>query len=296
MSADHVQHTAAKQGRSGYRKLSKGGTSILGIKLKRSGSVLGLKLKKKKRADRTLFCRYELKYRITEAQACAAAEFVRHYLHVDRYCKLQPDGQYPISSLYLDSEQLTLCRETIAGKKNRFKLRVRGYSDEPDSSRFFEIKRRINNVILKSRARVTDAEVATLIAGERPRHQGDNKDERALKQFQLYIRSLNAKPMVNVRYMRQAFEGDSDNRVRVTFDRQLYYKITHLSKVELNGTGWQKIPMNFVILEIKFTANYPAWLSRMIKTFNFKQTAMSKYVASIKQSCHAGFNAPRLTL
>ena len=69
--------------------------------------------------DTMLSCRYELKYRIGEAKARALAAYVREYLPQDRYAQLRPDGQYPITSLYLDSNQLTLCRETLEKKKTR---------------------------------------------------------------------------------------------------------------------------------------------------------------------------------
>ena len=72
---------------------------------------------------------------------------------------------YPIVSLYIDSPELQLCRESLTGQKNRFKLRVRSYTDEPEYPQFFEIKRRINQVIMKSRARVTDADVPNLLGG-----------------------------------------------------------------------------------------------------------------------------------
>lgn len=269
-------------------------SSVFGLKLKKSATALGVKLKKKKAADTTLFCRYELKYRITEAQAAVVKNYLRPYLPMDRYSKLQPNGQYPISSLYLDSNRLTLCRETLTGKKNRFKLRVRTYSDDPSVPRFFEIKRRINTVILKSRVRVPDNAVSPLLACQNPHLDLDSKDEKSLRQFQLYVSSLGARPMVLVKYMREAYEGDSDNRVRVTFDRQLCYKVTHEPKVEVNGPGWQRMPIGFVVLEIKFTSRYPAWLSRMVKTISLPQSAMSKYASSIQQSCLMGFCAPEI--
>ncbi|MHC4168693.1 MAG: VTC domain-containing protein, partial [Planctomycetota bacterium] len=115
--------------------------------------------------DRTLACRYELKYHITETQAAAIAEFIKPFVQLDRYCKLQPSRDYPIVSLYLDSAGLQLCRESLTGHKNRFKLRIRSYTDEPEYPRFFEIKRRMNTIIIKSRARVMEPDVETLLAG-----------------------------------------------------------------------------------------------------------------------------------
>ena len=269
------------------------GSSKLALKLKKRASAAGARLHRKN-IDNMFSCRYELKYRISEARARALAQFIKPYLHRDRYAKLQVDGTYPIVSLYFDSDTFNLARETIEGKKNRFKLRIRSYSDDEQAPRFFEIKRRIDRIILKSRARVRQKDVEALATRKSLILPADCSDEKTLRQFQLYMHSLNAKPLVRVRYMREAFEGDSDNRVRITFDRRLSYKITRDPEVIFAGNGWRRVAMEFVILEIKFTARYPAWLSQMVKTFDLKQTAMSKYVESVKQSCSMGFCSPRI--
>jgi hypothetical protein len=248
--------------------------------------------------DRVLSCRHELKYHVSESKAEAIAQFVKPYVQVDRYCKLQRSGDYPIVSLYLDSEDMQLCRESLRGHKNRYKLRIRSYTDEPDYPRFFEIKRRINTIIVKSRARVMDRDVPTLLEGLPLPPQNYTADMKTINQFQSYMNDIRAKPAVLVRYMRQAYEGDSQNRVRVTFDRELAYNITSLAKVRLGGGGWQLNPYTVggVILEVKFTDCYPAWLSQMVKYFNLRQQSISKYASSIEESCLLRFCAPQLTV
>jgi len=242
--------------------------------------------------DSVISRRYELKYRICESKAEAIKQFIKPYVQPDPYCKLQRAGTYPIVSLYLDSDDLQLCRQSLTGQKNRFKLRIRSYTDEPGYPRFFEIKRRIDNVIVKSRAPVSDHEVATLVArrgGSLPLQDHNyTTDRETLKQFQLYVNSINAKPIILIRYTRQAYEGDSENRLRVTFDRQLAYNITDVPGVTLNGRGWQHSFLGGVILEIKFTDRYPAWLNRMVKYFDLRQESMSKYATSIKEACSLG--------
>jgi hypothetical protein len=248
--------------------------------------------------DRTLACRHELKYHIGESEAEAISQYIKPYLQMDRYSKLQRSGDYPIVSLYLDSPGLRLCKESLRGHKNRFKLRIRSYTDEPDYPRFFEIKRRINTIIMKSRARVMDRDVQTLLAGLPLPPQNYTADVGTINQFQFYMKNIEAKPAVLVRYMRQAYEGDSENRVRVTFDRQLAYCVTSVPQVRLGGGGWQQnsYTLGGVILEIKFTDRYPAWLSGMAKYFNLRQQSISKYASSIEESCALRFCAPELTV
>jgi len=243
-----------------------------------------------KLVDRSLFCRHEIKYRIYESQAAKVEEFIRPYLQLDRYSKLRRDRQYPIVSLYLDSDDLLLCRQTLRGHKNRFKLRIRSYTDEPGYPRFFEIKRRLNTIIIKNRARVRDEDVATLLSGSSLPPQEYSTDEETLSQFQFYMKSINAKPQVLIRYKRQAYEDTSHNRVRVTFDRELCYNVTRSPKVLLNSQGWQHHPISMggVILEIKFTARFPVWLARMVGCLNLRQDSFSKYATSVMNASTLG--------
>jgi len=247
-------------------------------------------------ADRTLGCRYELKYRINESKAQAITQFMRPYISLDHYSRLQPDKSYPIVSLYLDSANLHLCRQTMEGSKNRFKLRIRSYTDDVSYPRFFEIKRRMNTIIIKSRARVMNEDVNTLLSGSAPSVQLYGEDEETLRQFQFYVNSIAARPTVRVRYMRQAYEGDSENRVRITFDRQLAYNLSAEATVGMGGPGWKYHPTHDVILEIKFTDCYPAWLSRMVKCFNLRSRSVSKYVSSVLDSSLVGYCGPRLSV
>jgi hypothetical protein len=244
--------------------------------------------------DRVMGCRYELKYVISEAKAEALTQFIKPYLQLDRYGKLQRGGDYPIVSLYIDSNDMRLCKDTLEGRKNRFKLRIRSYTDEPDYPRFFEIKRRIDTVILKSRARVMDRDVPALLAGLPLPPQNYSADIDTINQFQLYMNSIKAKPKILVRYMRRAYEGDSETRVRVTFDSKLCYCATDAPEVRLSGRGWQRnsITEGGVILEIKFTNRYPAWLSEMAEYFDLLQRPVSKYATSVTEACALGFCAP----
>ncbi|MHC5060306.1 MAG: VTC domain-containing protein [Planctomycetota bacterium] len=270
--------------------------ATVAVKSKRSKSILS---KPSKIAPaKNLFCRYELKYRIDESKARAIEQFIKPYIHMDRYSKLRSDsgGAYPIVSLYLDSQDFRFCRESMTGKKNRVKLRIRSYDDDTSTPYFFEIKRRLNNVIIKSRARVNYNDMAALMAARSVGPQKYKADEQTLRQFQLYMNYINARPAILIRYMRKAYEDDSDNRVRVTFDRLLRHNVTSEPVVRFGGMGWQQHKQRGVVLELKFTARYPAWLSGMVKCFNLRQESMSKYASSVQHACLMGFCAPQVSV
>lgn len=111
--------------------------------------------------------RLELKYQISPELALAVRDFVGSYLEIDEFGATRPNLSYPVHSLYLDSPDLATYRHTINGNKNRFKLRLRFYENRPGASVYFEIKRRMNNAILKQRARALRREAVERVLGGR---------------------------------------------------------------------------------------------------------------------------------
>jgi hypothetical protein len=238
--------------------------------------------------------RYELKYRIPESLAQKIKGYVGAFLGPDPYTRRWANGQYPICSLYFDSNRFDLYRETELDKCNRFKLRIRGYDDNPDSPVFFEIKRKFNGIIYKSRAKAGKHEITEILKGHFLPAGATEADRTTLKQFVHYTHCLSARPIALIQYKREAYEGRTDTRVRVTFDRQLRYVSTDEPVFRMNGQGWKKLPIDFVILEIKFTEYFPAWLVDMTKTFNLNRQSMSKYGNTVKQLAPAGIIIPAL--
>ena len=240
--------------------------------------------------------RFELKYHINESTATGIVQYISSYMHLDKYCILRLNGCYPIVSLYLDSPDLHLCRESTTGIKNRFKLRIRSYTDDPAYPRFLEIKRRLNSIIVKSRMRIMDNDIKTLFTSRFVPGQSNITEELAVNQFRLYFDSIRARPVVLIRYMRQAYEDDFHNRLRITFDRQLAYKITNLPEVKLGGNGWRRhsYTVGGVVMEIKFNGHYPLWLNRMVRHFDLRQVSISKYASSVQDSCLLEFCAPEI--
>jgi len=239
--------------------------------------------------DKTMWFRHELKYRVSETQAAAIMEYIRPHMRPDAH---SADGVYSLASLYLDSADLRFCHESLDGTKNRYKLRIRSYSDGPDKPCFFEIKRRINRTIVKSRARVAQRDVAALLKGT-PRSSSRVADDRGnLEQFLYYQRRVGAGPVMRVGYLRRAFESNLDEYVRVTFDRQLRLNVTYTPTVGLGGAGWYRDPRPGVILEVKFTGRCPMWLSRMSRVFGLQQKSISKYTILVRRACELRFQSP----
>src|SRR5260221_5198966 len=208
------------------------------------------------RVDRMQQSRFEFKYFVREYPAERVRDFVRFYLAMDEFGVGKPNYSYPVTSLYLDSDNLEIYWRTVNGDKNRFKLRLRYYSDNPDTPVFFEIKRRMKDVILKQRGGVRQSAVPLLLMGHLPEDKHmitkDPGSLVAVQRFQALMLELQAKPKSHIFYQREAYVADNDE-VRVTMDREVY--------AEPNLTPTIKVKMEkpvhsyagFVILELKFT-------------------------------------------
>jgi len=230
--------------------------------------------------------RYELKYHVNEAKAFRIRDFVRGYLEIDEYSALQPDRSYPTLSLYLDSDGLETYWCAINGDRNRFKLRLRYYDDEPDTPVFFEIKRREDNVILKERGGVRKDAVRWLLAGHMPerRHMlnpNDNEAFVAVQRFCHLSLQLNARPKMHVAYLREAYENPNHNNVRLTMDRQVESQPNPRPRLIAKSPKPHLVFGKTVILELKFTARHPKWFRDLVETFHCVQAGAAKYSEGI---------------
>mgnify|MGYP000200464844 CR=1 FL=1 len=237
--------------------------------------------------DRYQMQRLECKYLISERQALLVREFVRNHLELDEYGVNQPDCSYTIHSLYLDSDDLRTYWDTINGNKNRFKLRLRYYSAAPDAPVFFEIKRRVNDAILKQRGGVHRHAVPLLLAGQLPgpEHLLNNQPKHlvALQRFCQLMLDLRASPKAHVCYRREAWISTHDNSARVTMDRAVLVAPEFTARLGLELDGPVRPFGNQVILELKFTGRFPRWFQDLVETFGLFRTTAAKYVDGLTE-------------
>jgi len=231
--------------------------------------------------DRTLSSRFELKYWLHPSQVRVVREAIGPFVQPDQFARLGRDNSYPISSLYLDTRAHDLYRTTVEGHKDRFKLRIRAYSDEPGTPVYLEIKRRANQVVRKVRARASRTEVQALLGGGSMKLE--NADEGAAE-FINEMRRLDAASVIRVRYKREAYESTGRDPVRITFDSDVMFKPTHDGDLSLGGTGWSTTPTEGVILEVKFTDNCPHWIVAMVGQLDLTSLSIPKYVLSLSRS------------
>jgi len=230
--------------------------------------------------------RFELKYLISEETALKVRDFVRCYLNMDEFGVGQPNYSYPVHSLYLDSDELTIYWRTINGDKNRYKLRLRYYSTNPDTPVFFEIKRRMKDCILKQRGAVRHSAVPMLLAGHLPDASclvsKSPSNLVAIQRFCELMMSVYAKPKVHIYYKREAYVSD-DDEVRITMDRDVYAEVNLDRSIKTHLTKPVESYVKQVILELKFTNRFPNWFRELVRVFNTMQCGAAKYVSSVNE-------------
>ncbi len=235
--------------------------------------------------DKLQASRFELKYIIQEDTALKIRDYVQAYLELDEYGVGKPNYSYPVHSLYIDSDDLNLYWTTINGAKNRFKLRIRFYNNNPDTPVFFEIKRRMNNCILKKRGGVRRDAVPYLLAGHMPEPRfmvsKEPKNFFAVQDFCRLMQQIGGKPKMHIAYSREAYVPHDDNSARLTMDREVR------SEPDLSGRMTTKMhrPMLIwgkdIVLELKFTNRFPDWFRDLVRAFNLVQCGAAKYVDGV---------------
>jgi len=233
--------------------------------------------------------RFELKYIIDDRCADAIRDFLHSHLEPDEHAKPENDYTYHICSLYVDNPALDLYGQTAQGMKNRFKLRIRFYDDNPQSPVFLEIKRRITDVIRKERAAVTREGALQVLAGGFPNpsilagENGSRKSGVALQNFCSLTSSIGGRGCIYVSYNRRAYVSPDSDQVRVTFDTDLYGTAYEQGSELVRPMLGAKPKLGGTILELKFTDRFPGWMRDLAQAFNLQRTSVPKYCLCIER-------------
>lgn len=248
--------------------------------------------------------RFECKYFVSPLLLPSMRQFVRSFAEVDPLASAAPDLRYSICSLYLDTDDLLFYRQYLGGERSRFKLRVRTYSDDPDAPVFLEVKSRINRLVTKQRAMLSRERACSLLAG-RGLGAGHAHKPRALDAFATDLALTSARPVVRVKYRREAYVCEGPQPARVTFDTDVKFQPTFGPTLAHDGGDWTAVPLEQVVVEVKYTESLPWWIESLVRSFGLIQRPCCKYALSIEHMvsnggaaslCLAGFTAPPMAL
>lgn len=230
--------------------------------------------------------RYELKYLVPDSVSGQVREALRPYCTLDRFAAAAADHQYTITSLYLDTPSRAFHRAKIERQHYRFKLRIRTYGELSDGPVFFEVKRKIGDIVAKNRALVPRGDWVSRLTGANPRDASS-----AELDFRSLMDSHGAIPMLLARYSREAWLSSVDDYARVTFDRRLVYQ--PVSSWDLLGRPGAWLAQDDVtatrmvgratVLELKATRHVPSWMIGLIRRIGLIRSGYSKYCTGVER-------------
>jgi len=199
----------------------------------------------------------------------------------DEFCRQREGNRYTVRSIYLDTRHLLFYYEKIDGLKIRKKLRIRTYDlPEANCPAFLEIKRKFNNTIYKERVKTSLSETPLLLNGGIPQIQSNNPqflDKAVMGKFVYLTKRLKLEPTVLITYEREAFQGEDDARLRVTFDLNVRsYAYPGLDEF-YREDDLQRIKDSYFIIEIKFFDRMPIWVRSIVREYRLRVQSISKY-------------------
>lgn len=229
------------------------------------------------------FQRFELKVTVPVSRLNDIRTYLLNYMIYDQYSMKMADRTYEVLSLYFDTPELKFYHEKMSGNKYRKKLRIRDYPDSPGENVFFEVKNKINDIIYKQRVPVERQIFADVLHSKVVLAPENPKSRKNLNDFLFYINRFQLEPTLLVKYRREAFMDQVEQKVRVTFDTQI--ESLPQSELELYPEeSWDVVTSSQAVIEIKFNGLMPYWIKELIKNYQLKVDSFSKYCQGVEES------------
>lgn len=238
--------------------------------------------------------RHEAKYIIPPALVPEIVAFIEPFCELDHHCQGDPP-EYQITTLQLDTPGLALHHAKEWEALNRFKLRVRTYGEPGSAPVFMEIKRKLKDVVAKTRTVIPfEAWSRELMYDPMVKLEfRSEKEYEGFLQFRRLVMELDARPCLLIRYQRQSYFGKHDHYARVSFDRELCYHPTSSWDNWGQGGRWMPMdtdlaqrklyPFSGVVLELKTLSDAPHWMIDCVRHFDLVRTGNCKYSSAVWQ-------------
>ncbi len=214
-----------------------------------------------------IFKRREKKYLLNAREYEALMSKIKNDLVPDKH------GRSTLCSLYLDTPDFLLIRNSIDAVSYKEKLRMRSYgAPSEDKKLFFEIKKKYNGVVYKRRVSMTKADAFEYIESGVP-----PIDSQIMREID-YLMNFYRKPKPNVCILceREAYFLRESSDVRLTFDQNLRYRRGFPNESNIRD-GTPIINDGEYILEIKTSGAMPLWLARALSECKIYPKSFSKY-------------------
>ena len=191
---------------------------------------------------------------------------------------------YMISNIYFDDDGDNVIRHSVSKPPFKEKLRIRSYGvPDKDTKVYIEIKRKLKGVGTKRRAKLLLWQLNEYLeTGKHP--EGISYiDEQVLREVDYYRATYNVYPKVYISYMRNAYFGKDNKKLRLTLDRDITVRRYDLD-LSLGSYGDKLLPDGKSLLEVKFEGAVPFWFARIMSKYSLSFLPYSKYGNEFKQT------------
>ena len=219
----------------------------------------------------TTMKRVEMKYIINAEQLDYLQEALKGHMEVDQY------GLTSIASLYFDTPNHRLVRNSIEKPLFKEKIRLRSYGLAKENSKvYLELKRKTEKIVYKRRITTTQLEVEDFL-NDYLDYEGQIGKE--LNFFRDQYKEL--VPSFLIIYDRLAYYEPNGN-LRLTIDQNPRYRVKDLN-LSTSLEGNSLLPKGRAILEIKVQEAMPLWLVRILNEGKIYQSSFSKVGEAYKR-------------
>lgn len=182
-------------------------------------------------------------------------------------------GLHTICSIYFDTDDDRLIRNSLEKPIYKEKLRLRSYGvpKSDDDGVFMELKKKYKGIVYKRR------EGLTLLAAESYIKSGQlPADSQIFREIDYFRSYYNAYPKVFIAYDRIAMFSLEEEDLRMTFDFNIRCRRDELS-LRAGDHGQKLLPDGSALLEIKISCAVPLWLSSALSQLKIYPVSFSKY-------------------
>ena len=214
------------------------------------------------------FYRYEIKFLINWKQYSILRRQIQPFVCSDSYCASR--GSYKILSLYYDTPGYDCYYSKINGNGNRYKFRLRSYLDDDTDGEFVyvELKKKHGEGIFKKRLKLKKALLNSFFRSDveylREFYTKAGEIDIA-KELLFYYELHRLKPSVYTYYVREAYIGHFEHRLRLTFDMRISCKDGTRRDFDIDSAHYIFNP-HFMVLEIKGFNSIPLWLTNILNS------------------------------
>jgi len=224
-------------------------------------------------------------------------------MHQDSYA-VKNGGEYTVRSIYFDTPELECYFQKLAGVKRRNKVRLRGYNTDERGEVFLEIKKKVDEPLLKNRAPMTFDAARKILKGlpveefVPPTLKYPLAVEDA-RRFLYHIYTRRMLPTVTVIYEREPFQAilkDRENDLRITFDKHLRTVAYPTLEELFEEKHTILVNEQYFIMEIKFNRYLPGWAKAIVTAFGLKRVPASKYILCMDAIRDTSFDSLKMSV